>query len=112
RIAGASQALDEITGQSRSIRLYRRQVGEVRKIIGIGVDETQTGCAEGPEIVHPSVVNCESSSNRKVVEVPSELRIMSADSPGEIVSKLVTLFDPLNIRVGLASEESEAGNVH
>src|SRR5437899_7782836 len=81
-------------------------------MIGIGVDETQTGCAEGPEVVHPSVVNCESGSNRKVVEVSTELGVMSANGPGEVVSKLVTLFDPLNIRIGLASEESEAGNVH
>src|SRR5579872_6480749 len=37
---------------------------------------------------------------------------MFAQCPGEIVGELISLFDPLNIGVGFAPEETKAWNIH
>src|ERR1700730_9299888 len=79
---------------------------------GAKIAEPNAGRINSAEPVHSAIIHGEGCCYGNVVEVDSELGIVTPDCPREIVGELVALLCTLNIGVGFATEVSEAGNVH
>src|SRR5580692_12392764 len=104
-----AESLNEIPRQASTVCLNRRQVGE--RIAGDGRDEAQAGGAESSKIVHASVVHGEGRGSRNVIEVHSELGVMTSHGQRKVVGDLVALLNALNVGVRLAPKIGKPGDV-
>ncbi len=95
-----AQPLDEVSGQTGAVSLHAIESGKrLRK----GADRA--------EIVYSAVVHREYRSQRQIIEVHAEFRVVAPQGPGKIIGELIALFHALNVGVRLAAEVSEARNV-
>ena len=65
-----------------------------------------------PEVVEPAEIHGEIGIQRQVIPIYSELDIVRALRPGEIVGDLIALLGAFHVGERLAAEKRKPGNIH
>src|SRR5271163_3334110 len=100
----AAQTLDEILRYAGTVRLYRRQSGYT-------AGESKTRSGQRTQVINAPVIHGKGSSERQKVEVSAEFRVVSSDTPGEIVFDLIPVLCAPDVGIRLASEVGKARNI-
>src|SRR5580658_7121265 len=95
-----ADSLNEVSGQTGSVSLYRIKQRERCRV-----------SRDRADIVHAAVVDCKSCGRGNVVEIYSELGVVPSDGPRKIICELVTLLRALDVGVRFPPEIGKTWNI-
>src|SRR6185437_6023399 len=115
-VTRTAETLDEVARNAQAVSLHGRERRDRPRELGgqrtVNRGRNNIGGCKATEVIDATVIHGEHCPERNVIKIRAQLRAVRTHRPRQIVAKLVASFGALDVRVWLATEVREAGNIH